>query len=60
MAWFSLLMILKSFLLSSGCATPRRLAMVKRCLGAELEPPVVVEALSFLDLTERERFLVEG
>ena len=33
---------------------------MKRCLGAELEPPVVVEVLSFLDLTERERFLVEA
>lgn len=33
--------------------------MVKRCLGALEEPPVV-EALSFLDLTERDRFLLIG
>lgn len=33
--------------------------MVKRCLGALEEPPVV-EALSFLDLTERDRFLLNG
>ena len=33
--------------------------MVKRCLGALEEPPVV-EALSFLDLTERDRFLSLG
>lgn len=34
---------------------------MKRCLGAPpLEPPVALEALSFLDLTERERFLVEA
>lgn len=32
--------------------------MVKRCLGALEEPPVV-EALSFLDLTERDRFMVQ-
>ena len=33
--------------------------MVKRCLGALEEPPVV-EALSFLDRTERDRFLLVG
>lgn len=56
MVWFSDLIILKSFLLSSGCCMPRSEAMVKRCLGALFSEPAL-EALSFLDRTERERFL---
>ena len=35
---------------------PRSEAMVKRCLGALFSEPAL-EALSFLDRTERERFL---
>ena len=38
---------------------PRSEAMVNRCLGALPELPVV-EALSFLDLTESDRFLAEA
>lgn len=37
---------------------PRREAKVKRCLGVVAKPPEL-EALSFLDRTERDRFLVE-
>ena len=50
------LIILKSFLLSSGCCMPRSEAIVKRCLGAFFSEPAV-EVLSFLDRTESERFL---
>ena len=37
---------------------PRKEAIVKRCFGALLSELPVAEALSFLDRTDRERFLI--
>ncbi len=56
MVWFSDLMILNSFLESSGCCSPRRVAIVKRCLGVEVVGVVVLE-VAVLERTERDRFL---
>lgn len=53
MQWFSLLMILNSFLLSSGCWMPRREAMVKRCFGALFSGALlVVDPSPLLERTE--------
>jgi hypothetical protein len=52
MAWFSDLMILKSFFESSGCWAPRKEAIVKRCLGADFSPVVL-----FFERVERDRCL---